>query len=98
MLSFQIMSGMPQEYEFRNNFLDKNWSYWVRNEADMKRPKCIPRFCADGSYADKFDFGVGKCNILGCGCEGRKSTGLSYQQMAKIWREHGFSMKAKHQI
>lgn len=81
--------------------LDSKSEFWVRNEADVKRLKCISRFCKDGSYAHKYYYcGVGKCNMFGCACQGgcRQNTGLSYQEMGKIWREeHGLSFKAKRQ-
>lgn len=30
--------------------------YWIRNEADERRPKCMTRFCANGSASAVSDF------------------------------------------
>lgn len=105
-ISYHVCLGTPQEKDVRNHLildfpLDKSLLYWIRNEEDLKRAKCVSYFCADGSYAEKYNCGVGKCNMFGCACEGgcRKSYGLSNQEMAKVWREeHGLLMKAKHHL
>lgn len=105
-ISYHVCLGTPQEQDIRNHIVwdfprDANILYWIRSEADIKRPKCISYFCADGSYTDKFRCGVGKCNIFGCGCKGgcRKSKGKGYQELGRIWREdHGLLMKSKHQL
>lgn len=101
-----VCLGTPQEYDVGNHRildfpLDKNWLYWMRNEDDVKRQKCVTHFCADGSYADKETCGVGKCNILGCGCKGgcRQSIGLSLKEMSSTWREeYGLAIRGKHQL
>lgn len=98
-----VCLGLPYEidvptYTNVQPDINRDTLYWVRNDADVKRPKCISNFCADGSYAAEFECGVGECNIFGCDCKGgcRQSIGLSDQEMAKIWREeHSFSFKSK---
>lgn len=55
----------------RRNVLRYSWPefnvdniYWIRNRADLNRPKCMSRFCADGSHATDSYCGVGKCNSI----------------------------------
>lgn len=66
---------------------DKN-EYWIRNSEDKYRPKCMSRFCADGSDAIDAQCGVGKCNSRGCKCKGgcRKNQGISPGAMSRQWR------------
>lgn len=73
--------------------------YWIRNNADGRRPKCVSRFCDDGEATPDLYCGVGNCNESGCDCEGgcRKSNGNSLEDMEKSWRlNKGLTIQAKH--
>lgn len=104
--SHHVCLGIPTEKHLPIHLIwdfpiDKKFPYWMRTEADEKRPKCISYFCEDGSDATKYTCGVGKCNMFGCACKGgcRKSKGLSHQEMGKIWREkHGLLVRGKHHL
>lgn len=105
-ISFHVCLGLPTEKDIRiHKFwdfpIDKKQEYWMRNEADIKRPKCVSYFCEDGMDAIKYTCGVGKCNIFGCNCKGGccQGDGRSHQEMGKAWREeHGLLEKGRHKL
>lgn len=104
--SSHVCLGLPTEKDIRNHWIwdfpiDVEQEYWMRNEADIKRPKCVSYFCEDGTDATKNTCGKGKCNIFGCNCKGgcRKGDGSSHQEMGRRWRgEHGLLEKGRHKL
>lgn len=115
-VTYHVCLGIPTEEDLRIHLIwdfpiDKKFQYWMRSEADEKRPKCISYFCEDGTDAKKRGIGigscsihtcgVGSCNIFGCRCKGgcRKTNGISHQEMGRVWREkHGLLVKKEHHL
>lgn len=105
-VTFHVCLGIPTETDLTIHLIwdfpiDRNFKYWIRNDADLSRPKCVSDFCADGSIAKDMACGVGDCNWFGCGCKGgcRKGNGTSYEKMGRLWREkHGLLRREKHQL
>lgn len=97
-----VCLGTPQEEEIKLDGilgpLDTR-VYWIRNYEDKLRPKCLTRFCNDGGVVYGLHCGVGKCNALGCSCEGgcRKNKGVSLDDMKKNWlNEKGLVIQVEH--
>lgn len=109
-ISHHVCLGLPAEEDLRIHLfwdfpVDKKREYWMRNEADITRPKCVSYFCEDGMpttyHPRKYSCGIGKCNMFGCNCKGgcRQGDGRSHQEMGKVWREeHGLLEKARHKL
>lgn len=82
-------------------FIDNKFKYWIRSENDVDRPKCVSRFCEDGSETKNRQCGVGKCNYFGCKCEGgcRKNNGTNLEESATAWRaSHNLLIKKEHKL
>lgn len=105
-VTYHVCLGIPTEIDLGNHMIwdfpiERSEKYWVRNEADKSRPKCVSDFCADGLIPRNGHCGF-DCNMHGCGCRGgcrQNKNKTSYEEMGKAWREnYGLSMKVKHQL
>ena len=103
---YHVCLGLPHEKHLPLhrvwNFPIDGEDYWIRNEADLTRPKCRSSFCGDGTVytTDRF-CGVGECDWRGCNCIGgcRQNNGFDYKGAQKIWRKnHGLKMASKHEL
>lgn len=83
--------------------IDEN-DYWIRNDADRYKKKCITYFCFDGETVPsslQINCGVGACNIFGCNCDGgcRSKNGVTKETIVQNFvKTHNFTRKDKHKV
>lgn len=114
-----VCKGIPHEREMNQHFLgpldgvvpglnlflnaiDEN-DYWIRDDSDRYKTKCISRFCHDGTPVESTygDCGVGKCNIFGCNCDGgcRSKEGMTEEKIKDAFiQAFNFTRQATHKV
>lgn len=83
------------------NAIDEN-EYWIREDADRWKVKCISRFCHDGTPLLSGNYcGNGECNMFGCACEGgcRSKEGVTEETITDAFvKAHNFTSQATHKL
>lgn len=94
------LNSLLGEFTFKYVWPSKKDTYWIRNDADKFRAKCVSLFCADG-YNTASHCGVGECtktlrgNYCNCKLGCRKGKGISKENMGLEFRiTHGLTTKA----